>query len=27
MLPELGIDFINTDQPIRVSEYLKTNIK
>jgi alkaline phosphatase len=27
MLPELGIDFINTDQPIRVSEYLKTNTK
>ena len=27
MLPELGIDFINTDQPIRVSEYLKTNSK
>ena len=27
MLPELGIDFINTDQPMRVSEFLKTNIK
>ena len=27
MLPDLGIDFINTDQPIRVSEYLKTNSK
>jgi len=27
MLPELGIDFINTDQPIRVSEFLKTDIK
>ena len=27
MLPELGIDFINTDQPIRVSEYLRNNKK
>jgi alkaline phosphatase len=27
ILPELGIDFINTDHPMRVSEFLKTNIK
>lgn len=27
ILPELGIDFINTDHPMRVYEFLKTNIK